>query len=161
MVCTDPYFVQNLHISLTPQSLCCIEMFCNAFKKFERTLMVVRNINLGTWLEQKEWERWKGGNGGKFQERESATWEGGCAHWRVHQDGIYEWTDLDHQLLTSCFALPHCHPNWLPPLFNLFYAIKRSVAYRVGDWRAPIPAGHKHFSGWNQFPAHNHTSALL
>ena len=130
MVCTDPYFVQNLRIILTPQSLCCIEMFCNAFKKFERTLMVVRNINLGTWLEQKEWERWKGGNGGKFQERESATWEGGWVCTLKGAPGWHLWVDwprppVDNLLL----CLPTLPPQLTSPPCSACFMRSKEVSH--------------------------------
>ena len=83
-------------------------------------------------MEQKEWERCAGGNGGKFQERENATClgegEGALAIGMAAIGGA----DQDHQMLNSayrpvCFALPYSPP--LSP--RLFYAfIKRSVAYR-------------------------------
>ena len=84
-------------------------------------------------MEQKEWERCAGGNGGKFQERENATCLGEGEGALVIGMAAIGGADQDHQMLNSAYhpvydALP---PLLTPSLFCLFYAfIKRSVAYR-------------------------------
>ena len=110
----------------------------------------------------KEWERcwrkwWKISGTRKCQLE-------GWAHLRV------EWPPLHRTILalhlrskcfwpppdcnsTAYFTLSHCHPcgNSSPPPSPCLTVLwdQKKCRIPVGDWRATIPVGHKHFSGWN------------
>ena len=122
---------------------------------------IVRNMNLRSWLEQKS-GKGVGGNGGKFLERENANWKGEhiwgwngppCIgpHWHcINLGNVLATTKLQPGLhISPCnIATPvaispfpfHC----LTVLWD-----QKKCRIPVGDWRATIPVGHKHFSGWN------------
>ena len=123
---------------------------------------IVRNMNLRSWLEQKS-GKGVGGNGGKFLERENANWKGEhiwgwngppCIgpHWQYINIANCFWPppDCNPDCIFHLVTLP---PQWpFPPLpLPLPHSFMRSKKCRipVGDWRATIPVGHKHFSGWN------------
>ena len=85
-------------------------------------------------MEQKEWERCAGGNGGKFQERENATClgegEGALAIGMAAIGGA----DQDHQMLNSAYRPVYfaLSPLLTPPLSACFMLLSKEVSHTGG-----------------------------
>ena len=121
---------------------------------------IVRNMNLRSWLEQKS-GKGVGGNGGKFLERENANWKGEhiwgwngppCIgpYWHcINLGNVFGRYQIATR--TAYFTLSHCHPSGHFPPSPCLTVLwdQKKCRIPVGDWRATIPVGHKHFSGWN------------
>ena len=109
----------------------------------------------------KEWERcwrkwWKISGTRKCQLE-------GWAHLRVEWPPLH-WTTLAlHQPSNLFWPPPDCNPDCIfhlvtlppqwpfPPSSPCLTVLwdQKKCRIPVGDWRATIPVGHKHFSGWN------------